>query len=359
LPSPYLRRAPMNAQAVIREDLDRILAAGLPWERFAGKTVLVAGAAGFIAAYLVEALLRCNETRGMAPVRVVALVRREEAARLRFKAHLGRPDLVFLHQDVCAPVSLEGPADFIVHAASPGTPRAFGRDPLGTFDANVAGTRNLLELAVRKGSEGFLFLSSGEVYGLGNDTVIPTHEDAFGHLDPAQVRACYGEGKRAGETLCACYAARYSVPATMARIFHTYGPGMPLGDGRVFTDFVADVLAGRDLVMRSDGAASRAFCYLADAAEGLFTILLKGAPGTAYNVGNDRAELAVRDLAQLLAGLDPALGLKVRREARTDADYLPSPIRRGCPDLARLRALGWAPRTGPGEGFRRTLASYR
>ena len=344
---------------VIQADLDRILAAGLPWERFAGKTVLVAGAAGFIAAYVVETLLRRNETGGLAPVRVVALVRREAAARERFKAHLGRPDLVFLHQDVCAPVALDGPADFIVHAAGPGTPRAFGRDPLGTFDANVTGTRNLLELAAERGAEGFLFLSSGEVYGLGNDTVIPTHEDAFGYLDPAQVRACYGEGKRAGETLCACYAAQRGVPATIARIFHTYGPGMPLGDGRVFTDFVADALAGRDLVMRSDGAASRAFCYLADAVAGLFTILLKGAPGTAYNVGNDRAELAVRDLAQLLAGLDPAQGLRVRREGRTDADYLPSPIRRGCPDLTRLRALGWAPRTGPEEGFRRTLESYR
>jgi len=344
---------------VIQADLDRILAADLPWERFAGKTVLVAGAAGFIAAYVVETLLRCNETRGLAPVRVVALVRREAAARERFAAHLGRADLVFLHQDVCTPLALDGPVDFLIQAAGPGTPRAFGRDPLGTFDANVTGTRNLLELAAGRGAEGFLFLSSGEVYGLGNDTVIPTHEDAFGYLDPAQVRACYGEGKRAGETLCACYAAQRGVPATMARIFHTYGPGMPLGDGRVFTDFVADVLAGRDLVMHSDGAASRAFCYLADAVAGLFTILLKGAPGTAYNVGNDRAELAVRDLARMLVGLDPALGLRVRREERPDDTYLPSPIQRGCPDLTRLRALGWAPMAGPEEGFRRTLASYR
>lgn len=351
--------SPAPRHPVLQADLDRILAADLPWERFAGKTVLVAGAAGFIAACLVETLLRANETRAWAPVRVLALVRREEAFRERFAGHLERPDLVPVLQDVCAPLALEGPVDFIVHAASPATPRAFGRDPLGTFDANVAGTRNLLELAADRGAQGFLFLSSGEVYGLGNDTVIPTHENAFGYLDPAQVRACYGEGKRAGETLCACYAARRAVPATMARIFHTYGPGMPLGDGRVFTDFVADVLAGRDLVMRSDGSASRAFCYLADTAEGLFTVLLKGVPGKAYNVGNDHAELSVLELGRLLAGLDPALGLKVQREGRGADAYLPSPIQRGCPDVSRLRELGWAPRTGPEEGFRRTLASFR
>jgi nucleoside-diphosphate-sugar epimerase len=344
---------------IIQSDLDRILQANLPWECFAGKTVLVTGAAGFLAAYVVEALLRLNETTDQAPVKVVALVRREEASRSRFARHLGRKDLVFLHQDVREPVVLEGPAHFIIHAASPATPRAFGRDPLGTFGANVFGTHQLLELAARHPVEGFLFLSSGEVYGLGNDTVIPTHEDAFGYLDPALVRSCYGEGKRAGETLCACYAAQSGVPATMARIFHTYGPGMPLGDGRVFTDFVADVLAGRDLVMRSDGLVSRAFCYLADAVEGFFTILLKGAPGTAYNVGNDQAELKIKDLAELLAGLDPGSGLKVRREIQTDGDYLPSPIQRGCPDVTRLRKLGWSPRVGPEEGFRRTISSYR
>jgi UDP-glucuronate decarboxylase len=348
-----------RGQAVVQADLDRILEAGLPWERFAGRTVLVTGAAGFLAAYMVETLLRLNDTRGLAPVRVLALVRREAAARERFRRHLGRPDLDLLIQDVCAPLEPEGPVDYLVHAASAATPAAFGRDPLGTFDANVLATRALLRLAERKAAQGFLFLSSGEVYGRGNDTVIPTHEDAFGHLDPAQVRACYGEGKRAGETLCAIFAAAGAVPATMARIFHTYGPGMPLGDGRSFSDFVADVLAGRDLVLRSDGSASRAFCYLADTVEGLFTILLAGVPGQAYNVGNDRAELSVGALAELLAGLEPGAGLRVRREAQADPHYLQSPIRRGCPDVSRLRGLGWAPRTAPREGFRRTLESFR
>lgn len=344
---------------IILADLDRILEARLPWERFAGKTVLMAGAAGFLAAYVVETLLRFNDRSGLAPVKVVALVRQEEAARRRFARHLGRRDLLFLYQDVREPVTLDEKVDFILHAASPATPRTFGKDPLGTFEANVLGTHQLLERAVRDSVEGFLFFSSGEVYGLGNDTVIPTHEDAFGYLDPTQVRSCYGEGKRAGENLCACYMAQRGVPATMARIFHTYGPGMPLGDGRVFTDFVADVVAHRDLVMRSDGSASRAFCYLADAVAGFFTILLKGTPGRAYNVGNDQAELKVRELADLLVNLDPALGLKVRREGQGDGDYLPSPIQRGCPDVTRLRELGWAPRTGPEEGFRRTLESCR
>ncbi|WP_373121624.1 NAD-dependent epimerase/dehydratase family protein [Mycobacterium marinum] len=342
---------------IVEADLDQILDAPLPWERFAGRSVLVTGAAGFLGAYIVETLLRLNETRSLAPVRVLALARRAEALRARFVAHERRLELRFVVQDACAPVPRDEPINFIVHAASPGTPRTFGRDPVGTFAANVFATRELLEL---RPSDGFLFFSSGEVYGLGNDQVIPTHEDAYGFLDPTQVRSCYAEGKRAGETLCACYAAQEGVHTTMARIFHTYGPGMPLCDGRVFSDFVGDALAGRDLVMRGDGRVSRAFCYLADTVEGCFAILLKGAAGAAYNVGNDRAELTIRELANLVAGLEPERGLCVRREAAEAADsYMPSPIQRGCPDVSRLRGLGWAPRTGPREGFLRTLKSFR
>ncbi|MGD1237798.1 NAD-dependent epimerase/dehydratase family protein [Mycobacterium seoulense] len=342
---------------IVEADLDQILEAPLPWERFAGRTVLVAGAAGFLGAYMVETLLRLNETRNLAPVRVLALARRAESLRERFLTHGARDDLRFIVQDACAPAPRDEPIHFVVHAASPGSPRVFGRDPLGTFGANVFATRELLEL---RPPDGFLFFSSGEVYGLGNDQVIPTHEDAYGFLDPTKVRSCYGEGKRAGETLCACYVAQEGVPATMARIFHTYGPGMPLADGRVFSDFVGDALGGRDLVMRSDGHVSRAFCYLSDTVEGCFTILLKGAAGTAYNVGNDRAELTVSELANLIVDLEPERGLRVRRKAASAADpYLPSPIQRGCPDVSRLRGLGWAPRIGPRAGFLRTLNSFR
>jgi nucleoside-diphosphate-sugar epimerase len=306
---------------------------------------------------MVDTLLRLNESRRQAPVHVLALARRAEALLQRFPEHGDRVDLRFVVQDVCAPPPRDEPVHFVVHAASPGTPRAFGRDPIGTFAANVIATRELLEL---RPPEGFLFFSSGEVYGLGNDQIIPTHEDAYGYLDPTQVRSCYGEGKRAGETLCACYAAQEGVPATMARIFHTYGPGMPLSDGRNFSDFIGDALAGRDLVMRSDGKASRAFGYVADIVEGCFTILLKGSMGTAYNVGNDQAELTVLELANLIAGLEPERGLRVRREAAAATDtYLPSPIQRTCPDLSRLHGLGWAPRTEPRAGFLRTLNSFR
>jgi UDP-glucuronate decarboxylase len=173
------------------------------------------------------------------------------------------------------------------------------------------------------------------------------------------VRACYGESKRMGEAMCAAWAAQYGLHASVVRPFHTYGPGMALDDGRVFADFVADVVAGRDIVLNSDGAALRPFCYIADATLGFLSVLLKGASGEAYNVGNPHAELSIRALASLLAGLYPerAIGTRFNVPAAGDA-YLKSPIERSCPSIAKIAALGWAPSTGAAEGFRRTIDSF-
>ena len=132
----------------------------------------------------------------------------------------------------------------------------------------------MLETAKADGSEGFLLLSSGDVYGHRSDPSLPIDESSFGWLDPLNIRSCYGEGKRASETLCACWHVQYDLPAKIVRLSHTYGPGMRLDDGRVFADFVSDIVARRNIVMKSDGTACRPFCYLADVIVALFSVLL-------------------------------------------------------------------------------------
>ena len=344
---------------IINEDLARIAGSDLPWAEFAGKTALVSGANGFLPAYMVETFLYLNERRNSAPTTVLALVRSREKAEARFAHYKGRKDLQFLVQDVCEPVRLDGPVDYIIHAASQASPKYYGVDPVGTLTANTLGTHHLLTLARDKRSAAFLFFSSGDVYGQVDPAGKPIREDAYGVVDPTAVRSCYGESKRLGETMCVCWAYQYKVPTRMVRPFHTYGPGMKLDDGRVFADFVADIVNNRDIVMKSDGAAVRPFCYLADAAIGYFTVLLKGQPGQAYNVGNDRAEVSVRDLAHILVGLFPEKKLRViQREGVQPPGYLQTKVVRICPDLSKIRQLGWEPSTSVEEGFRRTIESF-
>ncbi len=344
--------------SVVEDDLKRIVSAQLPWSRFFGKTVLISGANGFVPAYMLETLLYLNETLD-AGIRVTALARNREKA-LRRLGHLsGRSDLTFVFQDVREPYDGPPMVDYLVHAASQASPKFFANDPVGTFEANVMGTQRMLGVARDAKSESFLFFSSGEVYGRREDLSIPAHESAYGYLDPIDIRSCYAEGKRAGETLCACWHAQFGVPAKIVRLSHTYGPGMELNDGRVFADFVADIVAKRNIVLKSDGSTKRPFCYLADATVAFFTVLLLGKSCEAYNVGSD-SECSVLHLAEMLCNLFPDSSCKVMRQERGREDpYIVSPVTGGHFDLSKIKSLGWQPTTSLEEGFARTVRSYQ
>lgn len=339
---------------VIAEDLELIFSRPEDWQRFAGRHVLIAGATSFLASYLVEFFASLSERWPESPVVVHALARNRQKLHQRFAHLAGRDWFRPIIQDVCAPMPALPQVDFIVHAAGAGSPRQYLADPVGTLRSNILGAFNLLELAREHGAR-LLFMSSGAVYGHGHSEEAIGESD-FGALDPLDVSACYGEGKRVVETLCADYHRQYGVHAVIARISHTYGPGIALDDGRSFADFVADALAGRDIVLNSDGSGSRPFCYVADTAAAFLILLLRGEGGSAYNVGLDQ-ETTILDLARLIARLSPTPGLKVK--------HLPPSTERqalfragGHFDLARMERLGWRPVILPEEGFGRTLRYF-
>ncbi len=347
----------LSFNRIILEDIEQILSTTrVDWDDFSGKRVLITGASGFLPAYLVETLLHLNKTRGL-DTHVTALVRNRENYIKRFAQHLDNPNLTVLVQDVSKPISLALPHHFIIHAASQASPKYYGVDPVGTLLANVLGTMQLLELARNHPVISFMYFSSGEVYG--ETQSIPTKESDYGYIDPTSVRSCYAESKRMGENMCVSWHAQYQVPIKIVRPFHTYGPGMRLDDGRVYADFVRDIIENRPILVRSEGTASRAFCYLADATSGFFTVLLRGENGIPYNVGNSQAEISVMDLANLLVGLFPEKQLVViKKNIQKTNGYLQSPISRNCPDISRINSLGWEPKTSLADGFKRTIGSY-
>ena len=344
---------------IISADLESIAAANLPWPRLASKTVMVTGGSGFLASYLVKSLLTAGDRHGL-NLKVICVARSQRSVQARLAAYLAHPGLHVVTHDIAQPLPADVPAaDFIIHSASQASPKYYGVDPVGTLMANSAGTMYLLNHAVRHRSSGFLFFSSGEVYGLPVNPDQPVTERDYGYIDPIQVRSCYAESKRIGETMCAAWAQQHGLHASVVRPFHTYGPGMILNDGRVFADFVGDVVACRDIVLKSDGLAQRPFCYIADATEGFLTVLLKGESGHAYNVANPDTEISMRDLAHTVAGLFPERGVGVRFDIPpANNAYLKSPIVRACPSIAKINALGWQPIVGIAEGFGRTIQSF-
>ncbi len=324
------------------------------WQRFSGKSVLITGAAGLLAAYLVEFFAWLNQAWSDDPVRLYALARDEKKLKDRFPYFISRSWFMPVIQDVCDPLLIETPIDFIIHAASPSSPKYYLQHPVSTIRTNTLGTLNMLELARQKGAR-FLFMSSGAVYGHG-DSQNAIDETDFGTQDPLEIYACYSESKRVCETLCAAYVRQYGVQAVIARISHTYGPGIDLSDGRVFSDLLSDSLAGRDIKLHSQGTSSRPFCYIADATSAFLTLLLEGSAGDAYNVGMD-SEITILDLARLIASLSSREGTAV---LLPEGDGETTEIRAsGHFDITKMKNLGWYPKTTPDIGFQRVLSHFR
>ncbi len=342
---------------IIKEDIQYIIRNNLPWGKLENKTVLITGANGMIAQYMVRVLIQLNLEFNI-NLKVIALVRNKEKSLKVFKEYMYRRNFQLLVQDVCDPINLNCNIDYIIHAASQASPKYYSVDPIGTLKPNIIGTFNLLDLARKNKVKSFLYFSSSEVYGEIEEKFIPTKESNYGYIDPTQVRSCYAESKRMSENMCICWFHQYGVPVKIVRPFHTYGPGMVLNDGRVFADFISDVVNNRNIILKSDGSATRNFCYLADAVSAFFTVLLKGNAGEVYNVSNDSCEISIKQLAELLSSLFSERNIKVEYKIREKHDkYLISKINRNCADISKIKALGWTPLYNIQQGFERTIRS--
>lgn len=327
-------------------------------ERFAGKSVLLTGAAGFLGSQFVHFFARLNDSGKLtSPCRLIALDNYLRGVPDWLLEMETRVDIEVRAADIVATKALPV-TNFVIHAASVASPIFYRKFPLQTMDANVVGLRNLLDHALASRPESFLFFSSSEIYGDPEPTHIPTAEDYRGFVSCTGPRACYDESKRYGETLCVTFHQVHGVPIKVARPFNNYGPGLSISDRRVLPDFFRDVLADRDIALLSDGRATRTFCYISDAITGYLLVLLSRHEGEAFNIGTDSPEISMEDLARLVirvAGRD----LRVTKQVSDDPNYLSDNPQRRCPDLAKARRmLGYEPRVGLEEGLRRMLSYY-
>ena len=360
-----------RAEDVIRLDLDYICGNLVEeFGRMSGKQVLLTGGAGFLGHYFVQAALHWNNVRhsGGAPIKLTVYDSLVRGMPSWLEKLNGDQNLTLVRHDIRHPLPANIPDfHFIMHAASIASPTYYRRDPIGTMDANINGLRMLLDYAARqqdrgKPIEGFLFFSSSEIYGDPSPDGIPTPETYRGFVSCTGPRACYDEAKRYGETLCVNFAKQLGLPITCARPFNNYGPGLKISDRRVIPDFARDIMAGRDIIMLSDGSPRRTYCYVADAIVGYYKILVKGLPGEAYNVGVETPEISVAQLADRLVSIGRDLfgyAGKVIRQTSDDQSYLVDNPNRRCPIIEKARTqLGYNPSVPLDEGLLRSMIWY-
>ena len=248
--------------------------------------------------------------------------------------------------------------DAVIHLATEADNARTLADPAAAIDAIAGSTRRTLEFAAAVGARRFLFTSSGSVYGRQPPALERIPEDFPGVAEPTHGSAAYaisGRAKRDAEQLCAAWGAKSGRQAVIARCFAFAGPYLPLDSKFAFGNFLADALAGRDIVVKGDGTPVRSYLYAADLAVWLWTVLVRGETGRTYNVGSE-APVTVSALAETVARL-VAPGRKVRILSKPDPSV---PIDRYVPSTRRAREeLGLAETIGLEEAVRRTAAWAR
>lgn len=343
-------------KAVVKADLDELISRDIPFENLKGKTVLVTGATGMLAYYFTLTLMHLNREKNYG-IKVLALVRSKNKAEAKFEGFLNDENFVILAQDVCTPINYEGDIHYIFHAAGAASPYFIKNDPTGIIAANTQGTVNILELAKRCNTENVVYPSTREVYGKVDDVDFVKESD-MGTFDPLDARSCYPESKRMAETILKSYMVQFGVPFTVLRIAHSYGPGMIIGnDGRVMSDFITNAVNSEDIVMKSDGLAERAFCYVSDAVAAIFLVMLKGEKGEAYNLANETEPMAIRDVAKLISALFPERNINVVYQESTDTSSYCNYARKGL-NTEKLEALGWKPQVKLKDGLKSTVLSF-
>jgi nucleoside-diphosphate-sugar epimerase len=342
---------------IVCSDLENVIERFPAWEFFRRQTILITGGNGLLPSYLVRALLLANRLH-LLDLKVTCIIRSRQSDLARLEPWLSDQALELVYGEVeSSPLDQLSQQSIVIHAASGATPAVYQCNPVGIILPNTVGTARLCEQASTWKAKRFLFFSTGEVYGINSSPHFL--ETDYGMVDPCSLRSCYAESKRCGETICVAYSHQYELHTVIARIFHTYGPQMKLNDGRVFADFVRDSLEGKHIKLASSGESLRCFCYLSDATSAFLHLIVFGESAQAYNLSNTNAEISIRDLASLVAGLtDPPLEVYEGNTQDLKPGYLPSQVPRSLPSIAKAQALGWQPVVGLQDGFKRTLSSY-
>jgi nucleoside-diphosphate-sugar epimerase len=315
---------------------------------------LITGGAGFVGSHLAEALLVRGDTVFLLDNLSTGSIDNIEHLKGDRRFHYAIDSV--MNEPVAA--ELIDRVDVVFHLAAAVGVRLIVESPVNTIETNVHGTEMVLKLANKKKKK-VLVASTSEVYGKSN--VVPFHEDADIVLGPTvKGRWSYACSKAIDEFLALAYFKEKRLPVVVVRLFNTVGPRQTGRYGMVVPNFVKQAVLGHPLTVFGDGTQSRCFTYISDVVDALIRLVdHPDAVGQVFNVGNDREEVSILDLARRV---------KQVTQSKSEVVFVPyaeayeegfEDMPRRVPDISKLRALiGYEPKVQLDEILERVMEYF-
>lgn len=281
-------------------DLEHVIKHTLPlWAEAENRSFFITGGTGFFGMWLLESLALINDSANL-NMKVFILTRNPHLFSQRAPHLACRTNFYLVSGDIRDFQMHPQPMEYFIHAGGAVGTSPKHESPQEIQDTIVRGTERVLNLAQHCKAKKLLLISSGAVYGEHPSAPARLAEDTIGNGNVFSLRTTYGEGKLAAEHLCNIAGQKHGFETKIARCFTFIGPHLPLDRNFAVGNFIRDVLAGKPVKVTGDGTSIRSYLYASDLVIWLWTILFRGLPQEAYNVGSEK-EISIRELALLVA----------------------------------------------------------
>lgn len=326
-------------------------------KNFNKKTILISGANGFVGRSLAYFFLYLNDNFS-ANIKLI-LVDRNFNVPHEVRHLLKKYNCKIITRNLLKKIHFNFDIDYIFHLAAIISPKINSENPVASLNVNFLGTENILNAVKGKKLKKFIYFSSAGVYGNPDEKNIPTKEDFNGNLSPVSFRSCYAEGKRTGEALTMAYSRQYGLPANIVRPTHMYGSLMNFNEDVSLNYFLSCGFSKKDIILQTKGQDTRSLCYVTDVLSIVLLVALSAESGEIFNIGNEKTEIKIIDLAKLICKIFDN-GIKVKVREKNKVDFLKVSIERNNLSMKKVKdILKFVPKVDIKEGFKRTIKSHK